>query len=594
VRNPQCVIYAAKSTEDRHGSIGTQLADCCALAAKEGWDVAAEFHDEGFSAYHGNRGPDLEAARQAATDLAADGAETFLIAQHSDRFARGAGDAPGAAQHLAEVLFWARRQGVTLRSVEDDFTFSHPLLAFAMGERNAEDSKRKARSVKAGMKRRAAQRGLLPGGPRPYGYRWEGPKGEKRLVIVEAEAAVVARMFRAYAAGTSGWSIARELNSDGVTTTNGRQWYQGTVANVLRNPIYKGYVRNNGEIYPGVHEPIVPEALWEDVARIREGSARTRGNGGGRYSHGRHLFTKGLLRCGQCGEAMIPRTNPSQATTPGNVCQYPPITPDEYAEACRLIDDEDMSIGAAARAIGRSDAGLRGVLKRGGPTGVGRHEETYVCYGRVRNGPDFCSQQPVPRPEVDTATFAWFERKDLDVDTMRERIEATVKAKVGETQVLREQAEREAQRAAVRLSRVKRDYMDGKLGAEDWAMFREELNTEADAAIGQAQQLAQREDELGKSLRSATEDQVARELGELRAAIAGHIEAAEGLDGIRFRLRRLFQTFTLKATESGMYLQAELASGVMTTLNVQRLRRFMDEWHPRAGIQETDVKALPT
>jgi DNA invertase Pin-like site-specific DNA recombinase len=87
------VIYAAKSTEDKHGSIPTQIADCEALAKREGLDVVAEpYHDEGFLAYKGNRGPGLAKARAHAAELGA-----VLIVQHSDRLARGAGDAPGAA-----------------------------------------------------------------------------------------------------------------------------------------------------------------------------------------------------------------------------------------------------------------------------------------------------------------------------------------------------------------------------------------------------------------------------------------------------------------------------------------------------------------
>jgi site-specific DNA recombinase len=90
------VIYAAKSTEDKHGSIGTQLEDCRELAAHEGWEVVGEYQDEAFSAYHGNRGPGLAAAIQKAVEHA----PSVLVAQDADRFARGAGDAPGAARHL--------------------------------------------------------------------------------------------------------------------------------------------------------------------------------------------------------------------------------------------------------------------------------------------------------------------------------------------------------------------------------------------------------------------------------------------------------------------------------------------------------------
>ena len=101
----RAVIYGAKSTEDTHGSIGTQLADCRALAEREGWTVIGEFHDEAFSAYKGNRGPGLEAAKTLAAHAAAEDGRCVLVAQDADRFARGAGDAPGAADHLGEVYF---------------------------------------------------------------------------------------------------------------------------------------------------------------------------------------------------------------------------------------------------------------------------------------------------------------------------------------------------------------------------------------------------------------------------------------------------------------------------------------------------------
>ena len=64
------VIYAAKSTEDKHGSIGTQLEDCRTMAEREGWTVIGEFTDEAFSAYSGNRGPGLAQARQMAAEHA--------------------------------------------------------------------------------------------------------------------------------------------------------------------------------------------------------------------------------------------------------------------------------------------------------------------------------------------------------------------------------------------------------------------------------------------------------------------------------------------------------------------------------------------
>ena len=65
----KAVIYAAKSTEDKHGSIPNQLDDCRALAARQGWEVTGEFTDEAFSAYKGEPRPGArprQGARRAA------------------------------------------------------------------------------------------------------------------------------------------------------------------------------------------------------------------------------------------------------------------------------------------------------------------------------------------------------------------------------------------------------------------------------------------------------------------------------------------------------------------------------------------------
>ena len=118
------------------------------MAARERWEVAGEYADEAVSAWTGDRGPQLAAAMGHAELLA----PCVLVVQHSDRLARGDGR---TARHLGEIYFWAIKAGVELRSVQDDSTFTNPLLTFAMGERNAEDSRRKSLAVKAGMRRRA-------------------------------------------------------------------------------------------------------------------------------------------------------------------------------------------------------------------------------------------------------------------------------------------------------------------------------------------------------------------------------------------------------------------------------------------------------
>src|SRR4051794_39730649 len=119
------VLYAAKSTQDRRGSIGTQLTDCRAMAEREGWRVIGEYSDEAASAWSANRGPELRAARERA----AGAAPAVLVVQHSDRLARGDGR---RADHLVEIVLWAARVDVTIRSVEDDL-FADERMALLMG-----------------------------------------------------------------------------------------------------------------------------------------------------------------------------------------------------------------------------------------------------------------------------------------------------------------------------------------------------------------------------------------------------------------------------------------------------------------------------
>src|SRR4051794_1167111 len=103
-----CVIYAAKSTDDARGSIPTQLADCRTAIEREGHRrVVAEQADEAASAFRGNRGPGLAAAKATARRAAKGGAAELWV-QHSDRLARGDGV---AAHHPAGGFFWRPRGG---------------------------------------------------------------------------------------------------------------------------------------------------------------------------------------------------------------------------------------------------------------------------------------------------------------------------------------------------------------------------------------------------------------------------------------------------------------------------------------------------
>jgi site-specific DNA recombinase len=503
------VHYGAKSTQDRHRSIPTQLEDCRDKSADEGWTCAPgdEFSDEGFSAYSGNRGNGLAQAKARAVALASEHGRCMLVAQAADRFARGSGDAPGAADALVEIWHQLRRQGVELRSVEDDFDLRDSASVANLGQRAHMDSRRKSKSVTKGMKRRRAE-GKHNGGPRKLGYEYERhPDGstvkDAPLRVVAVEAAIVNRIYRDYVAGQSQQAIQRALNAEGVRTVRGGTWHQGTIAKILADPFYAGFVRDGDERVPGRHPAIIDRDLWHEAERIREQGQRTL-HPGGRPPARPYLFTNGYLRCGRCGGAMVPRTN----------------------------------------------------TQRKSPTGTpwGSRYEVYRCMNRIRDV-STCDQGPVPRAAIDSAALRALEDRGVDVEQTRATLLDSLARERAEVEAGLADAQRQERKAADDLARVRRDYMSGGLPLDDWKTMRPELEEESNGARAAREQAERR---LAGLDDQRVDDALVASMTALREAIASHLHDGASVDEVRMLLRRLFASFTLRAEGDALALVPEL------------------------------------
>ncbi len=489
------IIYAAKSTEDKHGSIPTQIADCReAIERQGGREIVEEFKDEARSAYHGNRGPGLAAAKATAIQAAQEHGGAELWVQHSDRLARGDGL---TADHLVEVWLEMRRAGVRLRSVQDDSNLENIVMAVLIGERNTEDSRRKGQAVSDG-KRRQFKRGEHLGAPN-YGLR----KRDGRVIPEPSELVTVERIYREYEAGASMNAIQRGLNDEGVIGPERKgqrgTWHQGSVGRILRNPVYAGKVVYRGEVIEGSHEPLIPVDLWEAVQRRLAAVAETSSKGRGRPPRGTHLFLNGLLRCGHCGSAMSPRG------------------------------------------------------------------DYYACRGRLQRGPEFCAQPRVKRGQIDVATFSYFDAAAHDREQTERAVAAQVENKLAETSALRIEAEREQRRAVERYERVRRDYQDGKLDADDWRDQREQLTAEQDAAGAALTRLFQQEAAIGGAARHDAEADTLRFLAEVQLAIASGRGTGD-IAAVRAALVSRFEGFTLRqlspTEQKGVYVKQADGLGV--------------------------------
>jgi DNA invertase Pin-like site-specific DNA recombinase len=306
-----CVIYAAKSTEDRRGSIADQLADCKeAIERERSRVVAADYADEAFSAFSRSRGPGLVDAMSHAAQLAREHGIAELWSQNSDRLARGDGR---SARHAVEIALWALKHDVKVRTIQDPDTFRDLLYAVVSGERNHEDSRRKGLAVAAG-RRRAAIRGDYLGN-KPDGYQRaveiDGTgRVRKRLVIDPERRPVIEMIFRMALRGRECGAIARALNRRRWLTKPldpGKQptrWTHGRIRLVVSNPSYAGLVAVKGEIVAESHWPryITPDEHRRLVARdVQSGPSKQR------RPTGMHLLA-GIATCGVCGRRLYAST----------------------------------------------------------------------------------------------------------------------------------------------------------------------------------------------------------------------------------------------------------------------------------------------
>ena len=142
------------------------------------------------------------------------------------------------------------------------------LLSFAQFER--EVTSERIRDKIAAAKRK----GMWMGGVPSIGY----DVVNRQLVVNEAEAAVVRRIFAEMLTIGSPTQIAANLTAEGITTkawtTQEGQTRSGTridkkyLHKLLRNRIYLGELSHKGNWYPGAHPPIIDRTLWDKVHAV--------------------------------------------------------------------------------------------------------------------------------------------------------------------------------------------------------------------------------------------------------------------------------------------------------------------------------------
>jgi site-specific DNA recombinase len=265
-RKLRCAVYTRKSSEEglelEFNSLHAQREAGVAYIASqksEGWIALPDHYDDG-----GISGGTLDrpALKRLLRDVEA-GLIDVVVVYKIDRLSRSLTD-------FAKLVDIFERYNVTFVSVTQQFNTTtsmgrltlNILLSFAQFEREVIGERIRDKFAASRKK------GLWMGGWPPLGYEVR----DRRLVVVEREAAVVRRIFDRFAKTGSALAVARELNAAGEVTKRrqcasgprgGKAWTKGALYKVLANRIYLGEAVHRGAAHPGEHAAIIDQRTWD-------------------------------------------------------------------------------------------------------------------------------------------------------------------------------------------------------------------------------------------------------------------------------------------------------------------------------------------
>jgi site-specific DNA recombinase len=250
-------FYARYSSDNqREASIEDQLRICREQAKREKWKIVGTYKDAGISGASMILRPGIQALLQDAQT----GQFDIVLAEALDRISRDQADVATFYKHL-------KFAGVPIITLfEGEISELHVGLK---GTMNALFLKDLAAKTHRGIRGRVEEG--KSGGGLCFGYnvvkqldaRGDPIHGDRE--INEAEAIVVRRIFREFAAGVGPRTIARTLNEEGVPGPAGKLWSDTTI----RGHVKRGTGLVNNELYVG-------RLIWNRLRYIKDPSTGKR------------------------------------------------------------------------------------------------------------------------------------------------------------------------------------------------------------------------------------------------------------------------------------------------------------------------------
>ncbi|MCK5492378.1 MAG: recombinase family protein, partial [Candidatus Omnitrophica bacterium] len=270
IKTISCAIYTRKSTSEGLEKEFTTL-DAQRESAENyiksqvasGWQVFPTLYNDG-----GYTGADTHRpALQKLMDDIKLGKINCVVVYKVDRLSRSLLDFSRLLEFFEEykVAFVSVTQHFNTESSMGRLTLNI-LLSFAQFEREM-ISERTRDKIGA-----ARKKGKWTGGMPPLGY----DVIKHKLVINPQEAKLVRKIFRTYLEVSSILITTQKINEEGhickkfIAASTGRifggqSFHKNKIHKIIMNPIYAGKVKHKDKIYPGEHEAIIDEAMFQKV-----------------------------------------------------------------------------------------------------------------------------------------------------------------------------------------------------------------------------------------------------------------------------------------------------------------------------------------
>ena len=261
----RAALYARVSTEDqaKEGfSLPAQLKRLNAYCKARNWQSSAKYVDDGYS------GRDVKRPAYQRMMLEKNNWDVLLVLK-MDRIHRNSRNFAVMMDHLEE---WNKE----FNSMQESFDTTTAIGRFVMDtiQRIAQlESEQIGERVKVGMTQKAKKGAGYLGFGQPYGYQY----AERKLSVIYPEAEVVQRIYACYLNGMTVQEIADRLNEESIPTKKGAKWQKGTIANLLTNPIYCGYVLWDGVLRRGKHQLLMSVSDFNAVQTLMTSKARNIG-----------------------------------------------------------------------------------------------------------------------------------------------------------------------------------------------------------------------------------------------------------------------------------------------------------------------------